>query len=88
MPSPKPDTTFSPLVPGHEIVGRVIVFGSEVTRRQVDDCLKGHTLVFGSPDPVEPGAHTQGGHSEAIVAPLRTPTRGIQVRKEPECMIP
>ncbi|WP_308043105.1 alcohol dehydrogenase catalytic domain-containing protein [Streptomyces sp. CoT10] len=32
-------------------------------------CLNGHTLVFGSPDPAEPGAHTQGGCSEAIVAP-------------------
>lgn len=32
-------------------------------------CLKGNTLVFGAPDPAEPGAHTQGGYSEAIVAP-------------------
>ncbi|MEU5099610.1 NAD(P)-dependent alcohol dehydrogenase [Streptomyces sp. NPDC020996] len=83
----------SPLVPGHEIVGRVSETGSAVTRHQVGDlvgigcmanscrecencragqeqyCLKGHTLVFGSPDPAEPGAHTQGGYSEAIVAP-------------------
>ncbi|WP_432188108.1 NAD(P)-dependent alcohol dehydrogenase [Streptomyces sp. Tue6028] len=83
----------SPLVPGHEIVGRVSETGSEVTRHQVGDlvgigcmvnscracencragqeqyCLNGHTLVFGSPDPAEPGAHTQGGYSEAIVAP-------------------
>ncbi|WP_331750038.1 NAD(P)-dependent alcohol dehydrogenase (plasmid) [Streptomyces longwoodensis] len=83
----------SPLVPGHEIVGRVTDTGSAVTRHQVGDlvgigcmanscrecdncragqeqyCLKGHTLVFGSPDPAEPGAHTQGGYSEAIVAP-------------------
>ncbi|MFJ8793567.1 NAD(P)-dependent alcohol dehydrogenase [Streptomyces sp. NPDC102462] len=83
----------SPLVPGHEIVGRVTETGSAVTRHQVGDligigcmanscrecdncragqeqyCLKGHTLVFGSPDPAEPGAHTQGGYSEAIVAP-------------------
>ncbi|MCF2129140.1 NAD(P)-dependent alcohol dehydrogenase [Strepomyces sp. STD 3.1] len=83
----------SPLVPGHEIVGRVAETGSDVTRHQVGDlvgigcmvnscrecdncragqeqyCLKGHTLVFGSPDPAEPGAHTQGGYSEAIVAP-------------------
>jgi uncharacterized zinc-type alcohol dehydrogenase-like protein len=83
----------SPLVPGHEIVGRVTETGSEVTRHQVGDlvgigcmvnscrecvncragheqyCLNGHTLVFGSPDPAEPGAHTQGGYSEAIVAP-------------------
>ncbi|ALO92405.1 NADP-dependent alcohol dehydrogenase [Streptomyces hygroscopicus subsp. limoneus] len=83
----------SPLVPGHEIVGRVTETGSDVTRHQVGDlvgigcmanscrecancragqeqyCLKGHTLVFGSPDPAEPGAHTQGGYSEAIVAP-------------------
>jgi uncharacterized zinc-type alcohol dehydrogenase-like protein len=29
----------------------------------------GTTLVFGAPDPAEPGAHTQGGYSEAIVAP-------------------
>lgn len=28
-----------------------------------------HTLVFGNPDPAEPGAFTQGGYSEAIVAP-------------------
>ncbi|MEW2260396.1 NAD(P)-dependent alcohol dehydrogenase [Streptomyces sp. NPDC047869] len=83
----------SPLVPGHEIVGRVTETGSDVTRHQVGDlvgigcmanscrecdncragqeqyCLEGHTLVFGSPDPAEPGAHTQGGYSEAIVAP-------------------
>ncbi|MER6979082.1 alcohol dehydrogenase catalytic domain-containing protein, partial [Streptomyces carpinensis] len=83
----------SPLVPGHEIVGRVTETGSAVTRHQVGDlvgigcmasscrecencragqeqyCLNGHTLVFGSPDPAEPGAHTQGGYSEAIVAP-------------------
>ncbi|WP_435221266.1 NAD(P)-dependent alcohol dehydrogenase [Streptomyces sp. Tue6028] len=83
----------SPLVPGHEIVGRVTETGFEVTRHQVGDlvgigcmvnscracencragqeqyCLNGHTLVFGSPDPAEPGAHTQGGYSEAIVAP-------------------
>ncbi|MBC2864922.1 NAD(P)-dependent alcohol dehydrogenase [Streptomyces mexicanus] len=83
----------SPLVPGHEIVGRITEAGSAVTRHRVGDlvgigcmvnscrecencragqeqyCLKGHTLVFGSPDPVEPGAHTQGGYSEAIVAP-------------------
>ncbi|WP_046730734.1 NAD(P)-dependent alcohol dehydrogenase [Streptomyces humi] len=83
----------SPLVPGHEIVGRVTETGSEVTRHQVGDlvgigcmanscrecencragqeqyCLNGHTLVFGSPDPAHPGAHTQGGYSEAIVAP-------------------
>ncbi|GGM98211.1 NAD(P)-dependent alcohol dehydrogenase [Streptomyces fuscichromogenes] len=83
----------SPLVPGHEIVGRVTEVGSAVTRHRVGDlvgigcmvnscracencragqeqyCLKGHTLVFGSPDPAEPGAHTQGGYSEAIVAP-------------------
>ncbi|MFE5621109.1 NAD(P)-dependent alcohol dehydrogenase [Streptomyces virginiae] len=83
----------SPLVPGHEIVGRVTETGSAVTRHQVGDlvgigcmanscrecnncragqeqyCLKGHTLVFGSPDPAEPGAHTQGGYSQAIVAP-------------------
>ncbi|MEU0253779.1 NAD(P)-dependent alcohol dehydrogenase [Streptomyces sp. NPDC006184] len=83
----------SPLVPGHEIVGRVTETGSDVTRHHVGDlvgigcmsnscrecdncragqeqyCLKGHTLVFGSPDPAEPGAHTQGGYSEAIVAP-------------------
>ncbi|WP_435279613.1 NAD(P)-dependent alcohol dehydrogenase [Streptomyces sp. 1222.5] len=83
----------SPLVPGHEIVGRVTETGSAVTRHQVGDlvgigcmvnschecencragqeqyCLKGHTLVFGSPEPTEPGAHTQGGYSEAIVAP-------------------
>ncbi|MFD7242328.1 alcohol dehydrogenase catalytic domain-containing protein [Streptomyces massasporeus] len=32
-------------------------------------CLKGDTLVFGALDPAEPGAHTQGGYSEAIVAP-------------------
>ncbi|MGW2827413.1 alcohol dehydrogenase catalytic domain-containing protein [Streptomyces sp. NPDC001443] len=75
----------SPLVPGHEIVGRVTETGSTVTRHQVGDlvgigcmanscrecencragqeqyCLTGHTLVFGSPDPAEPGAHTQGG---------------------------
>ncbi|WP_319922853.1 alcohol dehydrogenase catalytic domain-containing protein [Streptomyces griseiscabiei] len=31
--------------------------------------LKGNTLVFGAPAPAEPGAHTQGGYSEAIVAP-------------------
>ncbi|MFF5139216.1 NAD(P)-dependent alcohol dehydrogenase [Streptomyces sp. NPDC013157] len=83
----------SPLVPGHEIVGRVTETGSDVSRYQAGDlvgigcmvnscrecdncragqeqyCLKGHTLVFGSPDPAEPGAHTQGGYSEAIVAP-------------------
>ncbi|MEU8577175.1 NAD(P)-dependent alcohol dehydrogenase [Streptomyces asoensis] len=83
----------SPLVPGHEIVGRITETGSDVTRHQVGDlvgigcmvnscrtcdncragqeqyCLDGHTLVFGSPDPAEPGAHTQGGYSEAIVAP-------------------
>ncbi|MCX4409678.1 MULTISPECIES: NAD(P)-dependent alcohol dehydrogenase [unclassified Streptomyces] len=91
----------SPLVPGHEIVGRVTEIGPEVTRHQVGDlvgigcmvnscrecencqagqeqyCLNGHTLVFGNPDPAEPGAHTQGGYSEAIVAPedfvLRVP---------------
>ncbi|WP_079077734.1 alcohol dehydrogenase catalytic domain-containing protein [Streptomyces sp. CdTB01] len=83
----------SPLVPGHEVVGRVTETGSAVTRHQVGDlvgigcmvnscrecancragqeqyCLKGHTLIFGSLDPAEPGAHTQGGYSEAIVAP-------------------
>ncbi|MFI0233800.1 NAD(P)-dependent alcohol dehydrogenase [Streptomyces sp. NPDC017086] len=83
----------SPLVPGHEIVGRVTETGAAVTRHQVGDlvgigcmanscrecdncragqeqyCLNGHTLVFGSPDPAQPGAHTQGGYSEAIVAP-------------------
>ncbi|MEU9882152.1 NAD(P)-dependent alcohol dehydrogenase [Streptomyces phaeochromogenes] len=83
----------SPLVPGHEIVGRVTEIGSAVTRHEVGDlvgigcmvnscracencqagqeqyCLKGNTLVFGAPDPAEPGAHTQGGYSEAIVAP-------------------
>ncbi|MFJ9738596.1 NAD(P)-dependent alcohol dehydrogenase [Streptomyces sp. NPDC101166] len=83
----------SPLVPGHEIVGRVTETGTDVTRHRVGDlvgigcmvnscrecencragqeqyCLQGHTLVFGSPDPAEPGAHTQGGYSEAIVAP-------------------
>lgn len=83
----------SPLVPGHEIVGRVTETGPEVTRHQVGDlvgigcmvnscracencradqeqyCLKGNTLVFGSPDPVESGVRTQGGYSEAIVAP-------------------
>ncbi|MFD9650922.1 NAD(P)-dependent alcohol dehydrogenase [Streptomyces mirabilis] len=83
----------SPLVPGHEIVGRVTEIGPEVSRHQVGDlvgigcmvnscrtcencragqeqyCLKGNTLVFGAPDPAEPGAHTQGGYSEAIVAP-------------------
>lgn len=83
----------SPLVPGHEIVGRVTETGPAVTRHQVGDlvgigcmanscrecencragqeqyCLGGPTLVFGSPDPAEPGAHTQGGYSEAIVAP-------------------
>ncbi|MEU2778050.1 NAD(P)-dependent alcohol dehydrogenase [Streptomyces sp. NPDC007162] len=83
----------SPLVPGHEIVGRVTETGSAVTRHQVGDlvgigcmanscrecencqagqeqyCLNGHTLVFGSPDPAQPGARTQGGYSEAIVAP-------------------
>jgi uncharacterized zinc-type alcohol dehydrogenase-like protein len=83
----------SPLVPGHEIVGRVTETGTDVTRHQVGDlvgigcmvnscrecencragqeqyCLGGHTLVFGSPDPAEPGTHTQGGYSEAIVAP-------------------
>ncbi|MEU5770062.1 NAD(P)-dependent alcohol dehydrogenase [Streptomyces asoensis] len=83
----------SPLVPGHEIVGRITETGSAVTRHRIGDlvgigcmvnscrtcdncragqeqyCLDGHTLVFGSPDPAEPGAHTQGGYSEAIVAP-------------------
>ncbi|MEU9410176.1 NAD(P)-dependent alcohol dehydrogenase [Streptomyces sp. NPDC048281] len=83
----------SPLVPGHEIVGRVTETGSAVTRHRVGDlvgigcmvnscrrcencragqeqyCLGGRTLVFGSPDPAEPGAHTQGGYSEAVVAP-------------------
>ncbi|MEU9397611.1 NAD(P)-dependent alcohol dehydrogenase [Streptomyces sp. NPDC048324] len=83
----------SPLVPGHEIVGRVTETGSAVTRHQVGDlvgigcmanscrecencqagqeqyCLNGHTLVFGSLDPAQPGARTQGGYSEAIVAP-------------------
>lgn len=83
----------SPLVPGHEIVGRVTETGPEVSRHRVGDlvgigcmvnscracencqagqeqyCLKGNTLVFGAPDPAEPGAHTQGGYSEAIVAP-------------------
>ncbi|MFE0515248.1 hypothetical protein [Streptomyces sp. NPDC058964] len=26
-------------------------------------CLNGHTLIYGSPDPVEPGTATQGGYS-------------------------
>ncbi|MER5513267.1 zinc-binding dehydrogenase [Streptomyces sp. NPDC002763] len=70
----------SPLVPGHEIVGRVTEVGigcmvnschecENCRAGQEQYCLKGHTLVFGIPDPVEPGAHTQGGYSEAIVAP-------------------
>ncbi|AXG81829.1 NAD(P)-dependent alcohol dehydrogenase [Streptomyces paludis] len=86
-------TAVSPLVPGHEIVGRVTETGSEVSRHRVGDlvgigcmvnscrvcencragqeqyCRQGSTLVFGAPDPVEPGAHTQGGYSGAIVAP-------------------
>ncbi|MGN5382121.1 alcohol dehydrogenase catalytic domain-containing protein [Streptomyces lasalocidi] len=87
-----------PLVPGHEIVGRVTATGPEVTRHQVGDlvgigcmvnscrtcencragqeqyCLEGNTLVFGAPDPAEPGAHTRGGYSEAIVAPEASPS--------------
>ncbi|MFJ1829073.1 alcohol dehydrogenase catalytic domain-containing protein [Streptomyces sp. NPDC088178] len=73
----------SPLVPGHEVVGRLTETGTEVTRHQVGDlvgigcvvnscrdcencragqeqyCHNGHTLVFGRPDPAEPGAHTR-----------------------------
>lgn len=79
-----------PTVPGHEIIGRVVAVGAEVTKFKVGDiagvgcmvascgecencladreqnCLKGATFTYGSPDKISGGV-TYGGYSDAIV---------------------
>lgn len=80
-----------PVVPGHEIVGKVTEVGSEVTKHKVGDtvavgcmidscrdcaecdedheqqCLKGRTSTYNSPDPHLPGQMTYGGYSEQVL---------------------
>lgn len=77
-------------VPGHEIIGRVVAVGKDVTKFKVGDiggggcmvdsclqcencqadreqnCLKGATFTYDSPDPIL-GGRTLGGYSEKIV---------------------
>merc|ERR1712000_431858 len=70
-----------PLVPGHEIIGRVLEVGSEVTKYKVGDsclecdqchnheeqfCREGLTQTYGSPDRIT-GEVNQGGYSKHIV---------------------
>ena len=82
-------TTY-PVVPGHEIIGRVRAVGNQVTKFRVDDiggvgcmvdscrtcenclsdreqnCLKGTTFTYNSPDQVS-GGLTYGGYSDKMV---------------------
>ncbi len=79
-----------PTVPGHEIIGRVVAIGADVTKFKVGDfagvgcmvascgecencladreqnCLKGTTFTYDSPDKISGGV-TYGGYSDAIV---------------------
>jgi len=69
-----------PLVPGHEIIGRVLDVGSDVVGCMVDSCLEcdqcnhgeeqfcrnGMTPTYGAPDRIS-GEITQGGYSKHIV---------------------
>jgi uncharacterized zinc-type alcohol dehydrogenase-like protein len=56
-----------PVVPGHEIVGRVLEVGDNVSSYKVGDLVAGATFTYNSTDKHIEGKQTYGGYSTSVV---------------------